>query len=84
MRGERAEAERMSARIAAGAYGHKWGLDVQARAAIAAALGDNDAAVALLAPAWYMDQSSGSVHGTFTFGRLRDYPPFIALIKPRD
>jgi hypothetical protein len=88
MRGDRAGAARVDAQLVAqqtaqrSPYYRRVRLD--ARAAIAAALGDKPGAFALFREAYGPGILSRDVaHGTFLFDRLRDYPPFLAYLVPQ-
>ena len=60
------------------------GQHTQQRAFIAAALGDRDAAVALLRTAFGQGMTVGEwAHMEPALESLRDYPPFQELIRPK-
>ena len=62
---------------------YRSGASVCYRAQIAAWLGDKEGAVALLRQAVSLGYPYPSIHGSMCWERLKDYPPFIQLIKPK-
>ncbi len=76
------EASRISEQLAA--MDVRMGQHTQQRAFIAAALGDRDAAVALLRTAFGQGMTVGAwAHMEPALESLRDYPPFQELIRPK-
>jgi tetratricopeptide (TPR) repeat protein len=83
--GKRIEAERIAAQLAARKGPYLRGRHTAARAAIAAALGRRDSAVALLKQGFEEGQEySIELHGNPWFAPLRGYPAFEMLLHPRD
>jgi hypothetical protein len=84
MRGDRAGAARVDARLAAQRSPYARQARLVARAGIAAALGDRPGAFALLREGYGPGTLDGEfAHGTWLFDRLRDYPPFLAYLVPQ-
>ena len=89
-RGDRAEAHRLLARndsslSGSGRVAHGWAQVAHAR--VAAILGDREEAVVYLRramPFVGFDLDGISLHTDIDFDSLRDYPPFVELVRPRD
>ena len=81
MRGERAGAVRVATQLAAQRSPYYRQDRLEARAGIAAALGDRPGAFALFKEAY--GPGVGFAHGRWLFDRLRDYPPFLAYLAPQ-
>ncbi|MDQ3222924.1 MAG: hypothetical protein M3Q75_05525, partial [Gemmatimonadota bacterium] len=86
--GDRAEAERLDAALAAASDPYLFGSQTYARARITAALGDRAAAVEWLRAAWtqgrplaYGSLDIEDVHSDPDFEALRDFSPFQALMQ---
>ncbi len=85
--GDRAEAGRLAAVLAASADPYLFGKQTYARARITAVLGDRAGAVELLRAAWtqgrplaFDDRENEDVHNDPAFETLREFPPFQALM----
>lgn len=86
--GDRIEAERLAAALAAASGPYLFGSHTYARARIAAALGDRAEAVELLREAWtqgrplaFDGRDIEDVHSDPAFETLRDFLPFKALMQ---
>jgi len=86
--GDRPEAERLAAALAATSDPYLFGSQTYARARIAAALGDRAGAVELLQAAWIQGRSPAfdrrdieDVHSDPAFETLRGFLPFQALMQ---
>jgi tetratricopeptide (TPR) repeat protein len=83
-RGDRREAERLSAALASLRQPDLRGQHTLWRARIASILGQRAQAVALLGEALHQGQQYGAfVHTIPQFAPLRDYPPFQELLRPK-
>ncbi len=83
-KGEREEALRISEQIKNWNKPYLFGEDLFWQAAIAAALGENDRAIAFLQDAITQGVTYRDVYCIIELEPLWDYPAFIELIKPRD
>jgi TolB-like protein len=84
LRGDRAEAGRISEELRRAEQPCLYGSDTLARARIAAQLGDKEQAVALLRQAFSEGWPFGSdLHRDIDLEPLWDYPPFVELIRPK-
>lgn len=82
--GRREEARRVAERLRALDQPYLWGANTAGRARIAAVLGDSADAVRLLRQAYSEGQPFGlEIHREPDFEMLRDYPPFVELVRPR-
>ena len=83
-RGDREEALRISEQLKNWNKPYLFGNELFWQAAIAAALGEKDRAIALLRDAITQGRSYSSLYCHFALEPLWDYPAFIELIKPKE
>ena len=82
--GDREVALKVSDRLNELKTPYQFGQNTYNRACIAAVLGDKDQAVGLLKESFQQGNPFGiGIHRDFDFESLRDFPPFIELLKPK-
>jgi serine/threonine protein kinase len=82
--GDQEKAETISKQFAGDKTPYRFGETTYWRAQIAAFLGDKENAVKLLRQAVNEGKLYPDVHGDMAWEKLKDYPPFITLMKPKD
>jgi serine/threonine protein kinase/tetratricopeptide (TPR) repeat protein len=83
-KGDREEALRISERLKSWDKPYSFGIHTAWQAKIAAHLGEKERAVSLLQKALEQGYEYWKLYGGAEWEPLRDYPPFIELMKPRD
>jgi serine/threonine protein kinase len=80
--GNNEEAVRISEQLAQLDRPYLFGNHTLWQASIAAVLGEKEKAITLIKEALSQGQYYGSLHADLDFESLKDYPPFVELIKP--
>jgi tetratricopeptide (TPR) repeat protein len=81
--GDRGKALSFSKQLEDNKTPYLFGTPTYNRALIAAFLGDKEDAVNLIREAISQGYAYPSIHGTMALERLKDYPPYIQLMKPK-
>ena len=81
--GDRGKALGLSKQLEDNKAPYLFGAPAYSRAMIAAFLGDKEDAVNLIREAIRHGYVYPSIHRTMALERLKDYPPFIQLMKPK-
>ncbi len=82
--GDKEKALEISRQIDENKPRYRSGTSFAYRAQIAAFLGDKEGAVALLRKAVSLGYAYPDIYGDMAWEKLKDYPPFIQLIKPKE